>query len=140
MESGPDAEFIRRGFALWSQGVDVFIDAFGDAMDPDLEVDFCGYSMIDLPPTFQGRDSFFAFLRDWRATFDEYEAVPTDITQHGDDFVVMLRERARGKGSGVALERDLTHIWTIRPDRTFVRWRAFRTKEEAIEALRADEG
>jgi ketosteroid isomerase-like protein len=41
-----------------------------------------------------------------------------DLEEHGDTVVVTFLVRARGRESGVEVERRWAHVWTMRSDRT----------------------
>ena len=56
-----------------------------------------------------------------------------ELIDAGDQVVAVVHETAKMRDSGVALDRDLVQLWTVRDGRgTFLR--VFRTKAEALEA------
>ena len=56
------------------------------------------------------------------------------MTEVGDHVVVLTREHARGKGSGVEVESVYTFVFTVR-DRRLTAWRMFSNEQDAMEAL-----
>jgi ketosteroid isomerase-like protein len=73
-----------------------------------------------------------AFIDYWR-TWDDYAIEPIEFIDAGQSVVVTVRERGTGKGSGVPVERPHFQVWTFRRGK-LVRWEAFRSKVEALEA------
>jgi hypothetical protein len=58
-----------------------------------------------------------------------------DVFDAGEDVGLIWHERVRMPGSDRTLERDLPTIWTVRDGGTLHRLRAFKTREEALEAV-----
>jgi ketosteroid isomerase-like protein len=73
-----------------------------------------------------------AFVSYWR-TWDDYAIEPVEFIDAGQSVVVTVREHGKGKGSGVPVERPHFQVWTFRR-RKLVRWEAFASKAEALEA------
>ena len=81
-----------------------------------------------------GKDAAIDWARRWWGTWDEYALDATEIVDAGEDRVVVVqRERGRGKGSGVQLERRWAVIFTVRMGKE-VRFEAFKSRAEALEA------
>ena len=55
------------------------------------------------------------------------------VDTSGDEVVALTRYTASGPGSGVQLEGEHGHIWTVRDDKA-VRFRWFHSHREALEA------
>jgi hypothetical protein len=73
-------------------------------------------------------------LATYMSGWNDYSAEVKELADAGPDQVVMvLHETAKMGGSGVALDRELVHLWTFRDGRG-VFLRVFRTKAEALEA------
>jgi ketosteroid isomerase-like protein len=47
--------------------------------------------------------------------------------------IAVVRTSGRGKGSGMAIDQTLTHLWTLR-DGKAIRFDGYSTKQEALEA------
>jgi ketosteroid isomerase-like protein len=111
--------FLRSGEALWAD------------MHPD-----CEMHDHDLPDavTYRGQEGW----REWRAHFSEaWESdalEPEEYIDAGDGRVVLVaRLSARGKGSGVEVQRREGIMWTIRDGKT-VRIDYYSSPDEALEA------
>jgi hypothetical protein len=106
---------------------------FFDLLSEDVELDFSAYPVPD-SRVVRGKDAAIDWSRRWWGTWDEYVLEATEIIDADDDRVVVLqRERGRGKGSGVQLERRWAVIFTVRMGKV-VRFQAFESREEALEA------
>jgi ketosteroid isomerase-like protein len=70
------------------------------------------------------------YLSGW----NDYEASTKEVIDRGDSVVVILYERARMPDSDMMLDRDLPTVWAVRDGRA-VRFRVFKTRAEALEAL-----
>ena len=69
------------------------------------------------------------YLSGW----NDYSAELTELVDAGDQVIAVLHETAEMRDTGVALDRDLIQLWTVRNGRgAFLR--VFRTKAEALEA------
>ncbi len=70
------------------------------------------------------------------AFWAEFEAQRIEIEEAmaaGSDVVVGVRFYGRGKRSGLEIDAPAWHVWSLREGKA-VRWRLFRTKQEALEA------
>jgi ketosteroid isomerase-like protein len=55
-----------------------------------------------------------------------------------EDVFCVIHETAKIRGSDVSIEREWFHLFTLR-DGQVVKWFAFRTREEALEAAGLEE-
>ena len=108
---------------------------FFDLLDEEIEVDASGVGHLpDHPGLLQGRDAVIDYFRHYWGTWDDYVLEPTEIIDAGDDRVAVVHyERGRGRGSGVPFERRWVTLYTLRAHK-MIRFRAFATREEALEA------
>ncbi len=72
-------------------------------------------------------------VRHYWGTWDEYAIDPIEFIDVGQSVVITVRERGRGKTSGVPVERQQTQVWTFRNGR-IVRWELFGERADALEA------
>jgi ketosteroid isomerase-like protein len=72
--------------------------------------------------------------RDWFEAFEHVEFWIEDTIEAGDEVIVSLRSRGRGRESGVMVDQRLHSVWTVRGGRV-VRVRGYREKAEALEAV-----
>jgi len=122
---------VRRSFEMWVRGD---LDAWLETIDPDIGWDISTHPLPDVPNRGQGRDSFVTdMLATYISGWNDYSAEMTELVDAGDQVVAVLHETANMRETGVALDRDLVQLWTVRDGRgTFLR--VFRTKAEALEA------
>jgi uncharacterized protein len=70
-------------------------------------------------------------LRSWLSPWDHWYCEAEEYIQQGDVVVVLARYRGRGKGSGVAIEREGAHVWKLR-DGEAVRLEVFADRDRAL--------
>jgi ketosteroid isomerase-like protein len=73
------------------------------------------------------------FFHRWEGPLAGYEYELEEAIDMGDHVFTVLCHRAKGKGSGVAVEGHIAQIWTFR-DGKVVRYRGFHDKTEALRA------
>jgi hypothetical protein len=64
----------------------------------------------------------------------DYEMAPVEITDAGEHVLLTIEERARMRGTQVALERELHILWTVTGG-LVTRFRVFKTREDAVAAV-----
>ena len=81
-------------------------------------------------------------LRTWLSGWEYWRAEAEEFLDLGDHVVVLATYHGRGKGSGVEIEQDGAHVFTLR-DGKVVRLEIFASRDKAIasvhEAIAADE-
>src|SRR5687768_2720793 len=80
---------------------------------------------------YRGHEGVLRFFAMFFEAWDEYHAEPVEFIDAGDNVVVVVRQRARGKGSGVLIESDMFQVWTLRGGKA-VRVRVSDSREEAL--------
>ena len=70
----------------------------------------------------------------WAEAWESFSIEPAEYIDAGDQVVEVLRVSARGKGSGVPLERLDAMVWTLREGNA-VRLDYFGSRTEALEAV-----
>jgi ketosteroid isomerase-like protein len=83
---------------------------------------------------YRGLTGVRAFFGDWFTTWDELTYDAEEWIDAGDDVIAALHVRARGRQSGVPVERREWHVWTLRDSKLW-RLRIYATKPEALEAV-----
>lgn len=128
---------IRHGTELWLSGD---FEAWLETIDPEIGWDISAHPLPDVPNRGRGRDALVSdMLLPYMAGWNGYSAEIREASEAGDQVIVVLRESATMRDTGVLLERDLVHVWTVREGRaTFLR--VFRTKAEALQATGLREG
>ena len=126
--SRENVEVVRRAYEAFNRRD---IAALSTLVDP--EVDF--RSTVE---SHRGLEGVADFVRSADETLDDFTAIPTEIIDAGEQVVVVVHERGRGKGSGIEVDHRFAHVWTIRDGRA-VAFHAFTTRTEALEAVRLSE-
>ncbi len=94
----------------------------------------------DLPEagSYKGRDSIRRFLAGFLESWEDFHQETERCVDGGDRVAIILRSRARGKGSGIEVESRYGHVWTMR-DGKGVRVDTYHDPAGALEALERDE-
>ena len=66
--------------------------------------------------------------------FDDLQYHPERLIESGNKVIALLRVRARGKGSGIVVESNVAHVWTLQ-DRKPVRVEIYLDIAQAMEAV-----
>jgi ketosteroid isomerase-like protein len=125
-----NVEIVREIYAAWSR------DEFpGPAHVLDEEIEYVNPAGAVEPGTRYGLAAFDravqqVFVDGWDSwRFDLERCAPS-----GDRVAVVLRYRARGRGSRVEVEGRMSALWTLRAGKA-VRFEWFHEPDEALEAV-----
>jgi ketosteroid isomerase-like protein len=129
--SQENVEVVRRLYESWNRGD---YSAALDSIDPDIQVDVAD-DRVDFAGTYRGHAGAWEMMGSFWGEFENPHAWIEEAIPAGSHVVVAVRISGRGKRSGVEIEIDmpLWQVWTLR-DGKAVRWRIFRSKQEALEA------
>jgi ketosteroid isomerase-like protein len=131
--SAENVEIVRRSMEAFACGD---IDGFLAAQHPDIE--WRTASDEPNPETFRGSDGVRRFAAEiteaWAGRFDDRMKFD-DFVDLGDWVVVPWTARLRGRSSGIEVEVSETYAVQVENGR-IVRVEEYRTREEAIEAVR----
>ncbi len=125
-----NSELLLAGYEAWNRGD---LDAWLESMHPNVELHLPGI-FPGFDPVYRGHERMIEF---WRQLLEVWETFRIDIEQieeEGDWFVVAIRFRGKGVGSGVDVDMRFGHAVTVR-DGLATKIVARRTAEEAREAL-----
>jgi uncharacterized protein len=100
-----------------------------ESMHPDCEV-----RGIEARGTLRGHEGVTAGFRDWFEAFEEFTIEPEEFIADGDRVLVPMRQRARGKGSGLEVEQRFHQLFELRDGMVF-RFEEFSDEAEARKAL-----
>ena len=113
-------------------------DAFGRgdpeaalaAFDPEIEA----YDH-DIPDAgeYRGFEGLMRWQADWERSWESWRWVPEEFIEAGDRVVAILRVHAKGRQSGLEVERVDGAVWTLR-DGKCVRLDYYGNREQALEA------
>ena len=84
--------------------------------------------------TYRGVEGIRTFVEEVERTFENYTVTVGDPVEVGDSVVVGAHQRGRGRGSGVDIDHNFTHVWTFAGGRA-TSLRAFTNRREALEAV-----
>ena len=132
--SKEDVEIVRRVYdaAARRDAATVF-----SLYDPKVELDA---TRLELPHysgdaggTYRGHDGLRGFFREWHEAWSEIEYDYEELIDAGEHVISVVTRRARGRVSGVAVERPFALVWTVHDGRV-VRVVWFPSRDEALEA------
>jgi uncharacterized protein len=127
------SDAMRRGYeALNRRDFTTMVESF----DPDVE----WHDAPQLPGSgvYRGPERIVAEIESFLEIWEEFRIELVEVIPAGDRLVAVAGFRVRGRGSKLPLEGTVAHVWTWR-DGKVVQMQAFMSREEALEALRAEE-
>jgi ketosteroid isomerase-like protein len=80
-------------------------EAAAEPLAPEIEWDAATYSSWPDAEVFSGKQGVLDFFRRFLGTWEEYRVEFEEFIDRGDDVVVKVWDRGRGKVSGVEVER-----------------------------------
>ena len=107
--------------------------------DPDIESDASQLGIAGIvggdEVVYRGHDGLRRFFRDWHEAWTNIEYDFEELIDAGDEHVIAVVTRhARGRASGVEVERPFALVWTLRGGKVAqVVW--FLSRAEALEAV-----
>ena len=104
--------------------------------DPGVELDASRIGVSMHPSggdTYHGHDGLRALFRDWHEAWGKIEYDYEELIDAGEEVVAVVNRHARGRASGVEVERPFALLWTLR-DGKVIRVVWYLTPEEALEA------
>jgi ketosteroid isomerase-like protein len=129
--SSANVQLVRRLFEVYNERS---FEENRDLMDPDIVWDV---SRVELPDgdSYTSRSELRTFVEAWEESFESEHVEVEEIVDAGDQVVVMVKHRGRGKLGGVEVEQRFAMIWTLRKGRA-VRVVLYPSLEEALAAAR----
>lgn len=104
--SKENVEIVNRVYEGWSRGDFSAAELF----DPEIE-----FEMVDWPHS--GRSRGLEAMREtWLATlaaWEDFRAEPREVTDHGDNVLVLNHISGRGRGSGADVSALTATVWTV---------------------------
>jgi ketosteroid isomerase-like protein len=124
-----DVQRLRRGYEAFNEGG---VEAILDWLAPEIEVS--DRQTVPDRATHVGLAGIVKLFQSNLEVFDQMTFEPQEFIEAGDQIVAVLRQRVRGRGSGVEVEGRVAHVWTMH-DGTPVSMKIFGDKEKALAAL-----
>jgi ketosteroid isomerase-like protein len=124
-----NAETVRRLYAAWAAG-----DLPGPVEFLDDDVEYVNPPGAIEPGTRSGVAEFTAAVEKMFEAWEVWAAEPEELRADGDRVAVLVRYRARGRGSGAEVEGRESALFTFRDGRV-VRYEWFHGEGDAFEAL-----
>jgi ketosteroid isomerase-like protein len=127
--SQENVEILRKLYEHWATG-----DFPADFFDPDVEHSRVGAQTPDMEGRWLGLDQFLTVFREYLQALSDLRIEAERIVDLGGDRVLVLsRQTARGKQSGVPIEHELGDLFTLR-DGKIVRYYSYWNRADALEA------
>jgi ketosteroid isomerase-like protein len=82
---------------------------------------------------YRGAEGFMQWLEDWSAAWEEWSLDPEEYIDAGERVIVVAKMHARGRGSGVEVDRQDALLYELR-DGLIVRIDYFNNRSEALTA------
>jgi ketosteroid isomerase-like protein len=128
--SQENVEIVRKLYELFASR-DVAA-AFPDYADPNLELRVPPL-YPDTPEVFRGREGAESWIQMIDEAWAEWRFEPERYLDAGSAVVVLARLIAEGGSSGIHLEREVAHVWTLDNGRA-TNIRVYLDPAEALEA------
>ena len=129
--SRENVELARAQYERWNAGE---FEAWIEAFDPEAEYLSSVTAAFDGRGEYRGHEGIRQFVNDYMEGWEYFRIEPTEYLDAGPRVVVVMRATARGRVSGVQVDRDLAHVWTFRASRV-IRHQSFASRQEALEAV-----
>ncbi|HEX6458331.1 MAG TPA: nuclear transport factor 2 family protein [Thermoleophilaceae bacterium] len=85
------------------------------------------------PRDYRGRRGFVKWLQDWGEAWEEWTIEPLEYLDAGDQVVIVCRMKARGRGSGLEIDRQDALVYGFR-DGKVVSIDYFNSREQGLAA------
>ena len=127
--SEENVEILRRLYEHWATG-----EFPADYFDPDVEHSRIGEQTPDMEGRWRGLDQFVTVFRQYLQPLSDLRIEAERIIDlTGDRVLVLSRQTARGKQSGVPIDHELADLFTLR-DGKIVRYYSYWDRAEGLEA------
>ena len=131
--SQENVEIVRRFYEAWAR------DEFpGPTELMDAEIEYVNPAEAVEPGTRRGVAAFSGAVEKLFEGWESWQMEPEQFRTSEDQVAVVLRYRARGRGSGVVIEGRESALWTLR-DGKVARYAWFQEPAEALEAAGLEE-
>jgi len=122
-------EIVRRIYASWAEGK---LLANGELYDPYV-VYVPPRSDVD-PGPYYGIEAVTGYMQRFLEQWESWRIDAVGYTAAGESVVARVRRFGEGKASGVRLEDEIFHVWTVRGGRV-IRIDVIDDERDALEAV-----
>jgi ketosteroid isomerase-like protein len=130
-----NVDIMRRALAHFQAEGDFLLDATA----PDFVWDMTSFHGWPEQPVYEGLEETRRFIREWSEPFEDWEIEIEAIRDAGDEQVlVILRQHARSKSTGLPVDMTLGQVYTIRDGRQ-TRMEMYSDPAEAFAAVGLEE-
>ncbi len=130
-----NVELARAQYERWNAGD---FEAWIDGFDPDVEYVSSVSASVDGRGEYRRHEGLRRFVAEYFEGWEYFRLDPVEYIDAGERVVVVMSATARGRGSGVEVERQLAHVWTFR-GQLAIRHQSFASRAEALEAARPEQ-
>jgi len=129
--SEENVEIVRRVYeAAASRNGDAVLDLY----DPDVELDATRLGLVSSSEELYHRhEGLRSLFREWHEAWGSIEYSYEELIDAGDQVVSVVTRHARGRASGIEVERPFALLWTVREGKV-ARLVWFLDRAEALEA------
>jgi ketosteroid isomerase-like protein len=125
--SQDNVELVRRGLEQFTATGELPWEMF------DEEIEVYDHDSPD-QGEYRGHAGYGRWLEDWDGAWAHWSVEPVEFIDAGDSVVVVVRMSAKGRGSGIEVERLDALIYKIR-DRKVLRCDYYNNRQQAVEAV-----
>jgi ketosteroid isomerase-like protein len=104
-----------------------------DVIDENVVWDMSGFTLPDMAKLYRGHDGIREFWTKWLAAWETIEFRALEAEDHGDQVIVEVEQRNRGRASGVPVDFHYFQVSTVRDGKVTASYMA-ETRENALEA------
>ena len=131
--SQENVEIVRRFYEAWARD-----EVPGPTEHMDAEIEYVNPPGAVEPGTRRGQAASSTAVEKVFDGWESWQMEPEEFRAAGDQVAVVLRYRARDRGSGVEIDGRESALWTLR-DGKVARYAWFQEPGEALEAARLRE-
>jgi ketosteroid isomerase-like protein len=124
-------ERLRRGYEAYDEGGP---EAIYELLVPDIVVSDRASSPDRA--VYQGLEGLRQLFEQTMEAFAEMELEPEEYIEEGNKVAVVLRQRVKGRGSGMVLEDHIAHVWEFNSDGRAIGMQVYASREKALAAMK----
>jgi ketosteroid isomerase-like protein len=127
MSQASNVDIVRNSYDAYARGD---LEAALAVADPEIEV--YDHDILDAGD-YRGVEGLLRWQADWESSWESWHWEAEDFIDADDRVVAVLRVQAKGRHSGVHVERVDGAVWTLRAGKA-VRLDYYGSREQALKA------